>query len=161
MKHSLAIAFLLVGLTACGDDTTTADTTPPDDAATAATPANDATATPADEAEGAPSDPAQACHDESPSEGSCKDCCDCQATLSCEARVSCRDTCITLGQDHFDERADLAPYEPASELGKDGDYSACLAVADDKACKQCCECDAGLLCGDFRHCRDACGDHSF
>jgi hypothetical protein len=151
MNPPLLLALLLVCLAACGDDTAATDSTPADDAA-----AMTGDATPA-----ASSEAAQTCYDESPSEASCKDCCDCQAALSCSDRIGCRDTCITLGDDHFDARADEPAYEPASELGQDGDFSVCLAEATERDCKACCECDAGLLCGDFSHCRDACGDHSF
>ena len=151
MKSPLLLALLLVGLAACGDDT----------AATDAPPQGDVAAMTEDATSNATDDPALTCHDESPSEASCKDCCDCQAELSCSDRIGCRDTCITLGDDHFDTRADMPAYEPANELGPDGDYSVCLAEATERDCKTCCECDAGLLCGDFSHCRTACGDHSF
>jgi hypothetical protein len=104
---------------------------------------------------------AQACHDETPSNASCKDCCDCQVELSCDERTTCRDTCASLADSHFSAQSDLPAFEAPSDLGRAGDYGSCLTVADEQACKVCCDCDGLYSCGDMRHCRDACAGHTF
>ena len=94
------------------------------------------------------------CLENTPSEQNCKDCCDCAEELSCDEKVACRDTCVASG--NFSNKGDLTPYDPKSILGPDGDYSKCFAEADEKSCKNCCECTGGFSCGDFRYCRDEC-----
>ncbi len=83
----------------------------------------------------------------------CKDCCDC-ASVACTEFTPCRNACKTHD---FSTNTDFIEVTVPSVLGPGGDYSACVAAnADPQTCKVCCECTAGLVCGDFQFCRTLC-----
>ena len=102
--------------------------------------------------DGGNSTTAAACLAHTPSEDQCKDCCDC-LDLPCEQVIACRDACP--GHDFKANDGSLTVSAP-SVFGADGDYGVCTAAAGEQACKSCCECENRFVCGDKRHCRDAC-----
>lgn len=85
-------------------------------------------------------------------EGQCKDCCDC-LDLPCAEVVACRDACPK--HDFAGNTVTLQVSAP-TVLGTNGDYSVCTKQSPEQACKTCCECENRFVCGDKRHCRDAC-----
>lgn len=96
---------------------------------------------------------ANTCLNHTPDEPHCKDCCDC-AALACDQLAPCRDACKTHD---FSTNTDFIDVDVPSNLGQAGDYSACVSAnPDEKTCKTCCECMAGLVCGDFQYCRTLC-----
>ncbi len=82
----------------------------------------------------------------------CKDCCDC-LNLSADARRQCRDNCAVH---NFASNSNFIQFTVPSVLGKNGDYSKCVAEGTAADCKQCCEVTGGFVCGDYRFCRDQC-----
>ncbi len=98
-----------------------------------------------------------ACTDTVANVKDCKNCCECAANLSCMEQRACRDTCNALGDAYFMMNPNPMPVMAPSMLGSGGDYSACTATsADEKACKECCDCTTNFLCGDHQFCRNAC-----
>ncbi|MCP4647620.1 MAG: hypothetical protein GY852_07780 [bacterium] len=85
-------------------------------------------------------------------EAQCKDCCDCLEGDS-DTRTNCRDECPTH---EFSSNTNYIEVSAPSTLGPDGDYSICVDLGTEQACKQCCDGSEEFSCGDFRYCRDQC-----
>lgn len=84
----------------------------------------------------------------------CKDCCDCLAGVDSETRTACRDSCAVHD---FSKNYDIISIDVPSILGKDGNYSVCVAKGS-LECKTCCENQIVLQCGDYQYCRTACNN---
>jgi hypothetical protein len=93
-----------------------------------------------------------ACLNNTRDEAECKDCCD-SLEGNGAARKACRDECPNHD---FAQNTDFITMDVPSSLGPDGDYSACTAAGDERACKACCDDSTALQAGDRRFCRDAC-----
>lgn len=101
------------------------------------------------------SDSALNCVDHTKDNPQCKDCCDCLADADGSMRTACRDTCAVHD---FSQNSDFITVTAPSILGKNGDYSQCVAKASSGECKDCCEGSLGLQCGDYQYCRTACNN---
>lgn len=84
----------------------------------------------------------------------CKDCCDCLSGVDSQARTACRDTCAVH---NFSKNTNIIQITVPSLLGKEGNYSECVARGSEE-CKTCCENQIGLQCGDYQYCRTACNN---
>lgn len=84
----------------------------------------------------------------------CKDCCDCLIGVDSTIRTSCRDTCAV---NDFSKNSNILTITVPSLLGKEGNYSVCVAKGSTD-CKTCCENQIGLQCGDYQYCRTACNN---
>jgi hypothetical protein len=84
----------------------------------------------------------------------CKDCCDCLSNSTSSERTACRDTCALHD---FSENSNIISITVPSILGKEGNYSQCVAKGSIE-CKNCCENEIGLSCGDYQYCRTACNN---
>lgn len=84
----------------------------------------------------------------------CKDCCDCLTGVDSATRTSCRDACAVHD---FSTNSNYLTVSVPSSLGRDGDYSICVAKGATD-CKTCCENQMGLQCGDYQYCRTACNN---
>jgi hypothetical protein len=97
-----------------------------------------------------------ACLENTPGEGQCKDCCD-SLDAGGSTRKTCRDACV---QHDFSQNTSFIDFEIVSILGPDGDYSAYTSSGDERACKDLCDESNELAGGDRRYCRDACAGGS-
>jgi hypothetical protein len=99
---------------------------------------------------------AEKCVNNTRDEAECSNCCRC-LQAECQVKLSCMESCVGHLYQNNDDFIDL---EMPTELGPDGNYLGCTLRGETPACKECCRCDANLLCGDMLHCEAACDELS-